>query len=107
MKLYRLFSLFWRWDDEKKAQWEELSARGRRHFVLVRGVGVFGVWCFSVMTLMMLASRDVFDASVGFLLLSNLVIWSCAGAIWGEVSWWATSRFYAEQFESRQEASRN
>lgn len=100
MKFYRYCSLFNKWDSNEQQKWQELSAGGKWRFILIRGVLVFGTCCFVLMTGFMLMEQETFTAGVRQIVVSNLAIWACAGAIWGHLSWWGTNKSYAEKFGS-------
>ncbi len=98
MKLHHYCSMYKTWDAEEQLKWQELLALGRWRFVLVRGVLVFGGFCFLAMTWFLLQDPDSLRISAEMVVLSNLATWACAGAIWGEIIWWGTSKSYAERF---------
>ncbi len=100
MRLHRYGSMFNKWDAVEQEKWRELSAGGKWHFILVRGVLIFGTWCFTLMTVFMLLDQETYSSGATKIVLSNLAIWICAGAIWGHVSWWATNKSYQEKFGS-------
>ena len=105
MKWHHYCSLYKRWTTEEQSKWEKLRAEGKRRFVLFRGVFFWGGWCFALMTFFMLADSETYTASREVIVISNLIIWTCGGAIFGELVWWGTNKSYAEKFGSEDAGS--
>ena len=89
--------VFPNWKPGEKERWEELSEKGKFHYVLVRGALVYGGWGTLAMTAMMYFSSE-FDRPLMELLLTNFAFWIAGGAVYGELTWRATSESYEEQF---------
>ena len=98
--------IFPEWKSGQKEAWEEMSKKGHFHYVLVRGVLIYGGWCTLGMTLLMYLSSE-FDAPPGELFFSNAPLFLVAGALYGELTWWGTSKSYDEHFGSRRDISRD
>jgi hypothetical protein len=73
--------------DERRKSWLKISARGRNHFIFVRGVLGWGISTFALFTLM----QVYVDHNRNYLspphLLVGVVSFAAAGYGWGAVMW--------------------
>ncbi len=94
-------SLFKMWSEEEEAEWEKIAARGRVHFVFWHGVIRFGgAWCLLLIT-MMLLNDAIYNATWQRIVTLNLLIWSVAGWLQGELVWSATRLAYQRQLDKQ------
>ncbi len=97
MKAHNFCSHFRRWTADEKARWESLSQNGRIHYVIVNGIVMYGGFCAVGWNLL-------WDLSYGEALAFDkafwrtVPLWLLGGYVYGELTWWGTSRSYAERF---------
>lgn len=72
-------------------RWDKLRERGRRDFVLRKGVLGWGGWMYVVMSACQVYWHP--GHLVGILLF-GVPLWLGAGALWGVLTWWAMERAY-------------
>ena len=80
---------------EALAKWEETRAKGKAHYILLRGVLGFGLPMFIAMTL--LVDRE--DLSARFIVLSAAA-WLIGGAAFGAITWIVSERQYCKATQS-------
>jgi hypothetical protein len=69
-------------NSESLAWWEKARARGKAHFILMRGVVGYGAPMFIVMTFIS-HRQDLSTRFVG----TSAVVWLIAGAAFGAILW--------------------
>ncbi len=80
-------------------RWELIRKRGKRHFVLYRGILGWGLWMFIVMTIF--GHLNQVDFQLSFLetisipmVITNLIVWTIAGYVFGQWTWSASEKTY-------------
>ena len=91
-------NLPWWWPKSSHLKWSEIRARGVRHFILVRGLLIFGVSAFAVS----LVVPTLFGASVFTWgkIAATLLICAVAGFVWAVVTWYLNERAFSKYSES-------
>ena len=90
-----------KWNSVKIAKWEKTRSRGRKRFILVRGVAGWGLLMFLFMTVLVHFRDAGFklpaleDISMVTILI-NAVVWPIAGYVWGAWTWSLTEKSYIE-----------
>lgn len=88
-----------KWNSAKASKWEKVRSRGKRHFVLIRGVLGWGLVMFLFMTVFSHFQKTGFkapsfdDISITIIVI-NAVIWPIAGFVWGACTWSITDKSY-------------
>jgi hypothetical protein len=87
-----------KWTPEARAAWEKTRAKGRNHFVFVRGVCTWGGVMCVAMTLVnhVLYIRGIRAMPFDTNLLANLAICGLTGYLWGSLTWKLMEKSYIE-----------
>jgi len=96
-RAYRWCSLFPDWKPGQREQWEAIQTQGRLRYVVLRGMVIYGVGCCFGWSLLWWFSQGAAQA-FATVFLESLPLWIIGGYIFGESTWWGTSRSYAEHF---------
>lgn len=95
------------WTARRRKRWEALRARGRRHYVLVYGVGLFGgcVWLSQVGTQLLLRQFRTYNGmpieNLLALAIISFSIFLVAGYLYGNWMWAFTERAYQEHLRTQ------
>jgi hypothetical protein len=85
----------------KEAQvkkWESTRAKGKLHFILFRGVLLWGLPMFVFMAFVNNPFADGFTSSAA---ITYYIIWPVAGLLYGMLTWYMSERTYKKQLASR------
>jgi len=85
----------WKWNEKQHQKWATVRKKGRWHFILYRGVLIWG----GLMFLLMCASPVFFGfphsaASTPWYRTWNVILWAVAGFAFGFATWTCSEKMY-------------
>jgi hypothetical protein len=97
-----LRSLFGSPSPTQRERWRQLKAKGKKRFILRRGVMGFGGLMFVVMTISEFVRKkpSIWPEYV-FVVILNLLIWPLGGYVWGLWMW----HFYEKWFSNGEQSA--
>jgi len=83
--------------DDQVKKWELTRVKGPLHFVLFRGVLLWGLPMFIFMAFVNKPFSDGFTSNAAIV---HYVVWPIAGILFGAVTWYMSERIYKKQLAS-------
>jgi len=79
-------------------KWEAARAKGKLHFILVRGVLSWGLPMFIFMAFINKPFADGFTSEAAIV---HYIVWPIAGVLFGVFTWHLSERLYKKELTSR------
>ncbi len=84
--------------DDQVKKWELTRAKGPLHFVLVRGVLLWGLPMFIFVAFV---NKPFVDGLTSHTAVAHYVIWPTAGGLYGLLIWFLSERIYKKHISVR------
>lgn len=96
---------FMKWTPKRVKKWEEIQKKGKKRFVWINGVSIFGSLMFVFMTIFNYLQDVGFNIhaieEISFkTVLINFIVYLLAGYIFGLLMWSANEKSYKKHIEN-------
>lgn len=85
--------------------WEKTRSKGKKNFIIYRGVLCWGMPMFVLMTLFV--NKPGADGYTFLFVLGNALLWTMGGAFWGILTWNLIESRYVKEIIRRKEMSKS